>query len=47
MLVIANTFFYNTRDDGTHGNLQMVNIEVRLITLFAAKDGEIHPYPKY
>ena len=26
--------------DSTHGHCQMVNIEIRLIILFAAKDGE-------
>ena len=30
----------NTRDDSTHGHHQMVNIEIRLIIFFAAKDGE-------
>ena len=30
----------NTREDSTHGHHQMVNTEVRLITFFAAKDGE-------
>ena len=30
----------NTRDDSTHGHHQMVNTEIRLITFFAAKDGE-------
>ena len=32
-------FSYNT-DDFTHGHHQMVNTEIRLITFFAAKDGE-------
>ena len=36
-LVIANNA---TREDSTHGNHQMVNIEIRLIIFFAAKDGE-------
>ena len=40
ILVIANTSSNSTRDDSTHGHLQMVNIEIRLITVFAAKDGE-------
>ena len=35
-LVIAN----NIREDSTHGHHQMVNTEIRLIILFAAKDGE-------
>ena len=39
-LVIANTLFNNTREDSTHGHHQMVNTEIRLITIFAAKDGE-------
>ena len=39
-LVIANTLFNNTREDATHGHHQMVNTEIRLIILFAAKDGE-------
>ena len=30
----------NKREDSTHGHHQMVNTEVRLIILFAAKDGE-------
>ena len=40
MLIIANTLFYNLRDNSTHGHHQMVNIELRLIIFFAAKDGE-------
>ena len=28
------------REDSTHGYHQMVNIEIRLIVFFAAKDGE-------
>ena len=28
------------RDNSTHGRHQMVNMEIRLIILFAAKDGE-------
>ena len=39
-LVIGNTLFQNTREDSTHGHHQMVDIEVRLIIIFAAKDGE-------
>ena len=39
-LVIANIFFQHTRDDSTHRHQHMVNIEVRLIIFFAAKDGE-------
>ena len=30
----------NTRGDSTHGHHQMVNTEIRLITFFAAKNGE-------
>ena len=30
----------NTRKDSTHGHHQMVNTEIRLIILFAAKDGK-------
>ena len=30
----------NTREDSPHGHHQMVNIEIRLIIFFAAKDGE-------
>ena len=39
-LVITNTLFNNTREDSTHGYHQMVNTKIRLIILFAAKDGE-------
>ena len=28
----------NTREDSTHGHYQMVNIKIRLIMFFAAKD---------
>ena len=30
----------NTREDSIHGHHQMVNSKIRLITFFAAKDGE-------
>ena len=30
----------NTREDCTYGHHQMVNTEIRLIIIFAAKDGE-------
>ena len=33
-------FSENTREDSTHGHHQMVNTKIRLIVLFAAKDGE-------
>ena len=37
----------NTREDSTHGHHQMVNTEIRLITFFAAKDGEsVYSQPK-
>ena len=39
-LVIANTLFYNLRDNSTRGHHQMANTELRLIIFFAAKDGE-------
>ena len=39
-LVIAKTFFNNTREDSTHGHHQMVNTKIRLIIFFAAKDAE-------
>ena len=39
-LVIANPSSHNTRGDTTHGHHQMVNIEIRLIILSVAKDGE-------
>ena len=39
-LIIANTLFQQSRDDSTYGHHQMVNTEIRLIILFAVKDGE-------
>ena len=39
-LVIATPSSNSTREDCTHGHHQMVNTEIRLITFFAAKDGE-------
>ena len=39
-LIIANTLSNNTREDSTHGHHQMVNIEIRFIIFFVAKDGE-------
>jgi len=39
-LVIANILFNNPRNESTHGYLQMLNIKIRLIMFFAAKDGE-------
>ena len=45
-LVIANTVIAtssnNTRDNSTHGHYQMVNIKIRLIIFFVAKDGEVY-----
>ena len=35
MIMVSN----NTREDSIHGHHQMVNIEIRLIIFFAAKDG--------
>ena len=40
-LVTANTLFQQKkREDSTHRHHQMVNTKIRLITFFAAKDGE-------
>ena len=39
-LVIETPSSNNTREDSTHGHHQTVNIEIRLIIFFAAKDGE-------
>ena len=39
-LVIANTLFQQHKRPLEHGHHQMVNTEIRLILLFAAKDGE-------
>ena len=39
-LVIGNTLFQQHKRRSTHGYHQMVNTEIRLIILFAAKDGE-------
>ena len=39
-LVIANTLFYDTKEDSAHGHHQLVNTEIRLIIFFAAEDGE-------
>ena len=33
--------FSSTRDGSTNGHNQMVNIQIRLIMLFAAEDGEV------
>ena len=38
-LVIQTLSSNNTREDSTHGHHQMVNMEIRLIIFFAAKDG--------
>ena len=39
-LVIANTPLPTTQEKTTHGHHQMLNPEIRLIIVFAAKDGE-------
>ena len=39
-LVIENTTFQHMREGATHGHHQMVNIKIRLIIFFAAKDRE-------
>ena len=39
-LVIAKPSSNNTSEDSTHGHHHMVNIKIRLIIFFAAKDGE-------
>ena len=38
-LVVANTLFHQ-HQDSTRGHHQMVSTKIRLIILFAAKDGE-------
>ena len=39
-LAIANTLFQQLKRDSTHRHHQMVNIKIRLIIFFVAKDGE-------
>ena len=39
-LVIEIPSSNNTREDSTHGHHQMFNTKIRLIILFAAKDGD-------
>ena len=39
-LLIANTLFQQHKRRSTHGHHQMVNTKIRVIILFAAKDGE-------
>ena len=39
-MVIANTIFQQHKRRSTHGHHQIINTEIRLIILFAAKDGE-------
>ena len=47
-LVIAKPLFNNTKEDSTYGHHQMVNIEIRLIIFFVAKDGEaLHSQQKH
>ena len=45
-LVIAKPSSNNTRDDSTLGHHQMVNMEIRLIIFFAAKEGELYTVSK-
>ena len=40
-MVIANTLFQHRREDSTHGYQHIINIKIRLIIFFAAKDGEV------
>ena len=40
MVIAVKPSSNNTRDDSTHGHHHMVNTKIRLIILFAAKDGE-------
>ena len=37
---------HNTREDSTHGHHQMVNTEIILIIVFAAKDGALYSQQK-
>ena len=37
---MTSAFSDNTREDSTHGHHQIVNIKIRWIIFFAAKDGE-------
>ena len=37
---ITTSLLFPTREDSTHGHYQMVNTKIRLIILFAARDGE-------
>ena len=39
-LVRANAPFNTTKDDSTHRHHYMVNTDIKLITFFAAQDGE-------
>ena len=47
-LVIANNLFqkHKRREDSTHGYHQMVNTEIRLIILFAAKMEKLYTVSK-
>ena len=46
-LVIGNTSSNSTGEDSAHGHHQMVNMEIRLIIFFVAKDGEaLYSQPK-
>ena len=39
-MVIETPYSKNTTEDSTHGHHHMVHTEIRLIIIFAAKDGE-------
>ena len=39
-LTVSQSLSKFTREDSTHGHHKMVNTEIRLITFFAAEDGE-------
>ena len=39
--IIANTFFQQQQEMTTHGYHQVVNTKIRLIIVFAVKDGEV------
>ena len=45
-LVIANTLFQQQREDSTHGHHKMVDTEIRLIILFAAKMEKLYTVRK-
>ena len=41
-LVIANTLFQQHKRNSTYGHHKMVNTKIRLIIIFAAKDGGLY-----